>query len=166
MIYPISESIERLLASAVDEDTGELKFTEEELEAQIEELQISFDEKVDSLCCVAKNSKAMAIDIKDEKMKLAKRQKSEENTSERAKRFLAYLLKGEKFKSARHNLYYQTSHELVVDDYEKLLEYAKECAPGLLNEPTLRLDEIKRLVKGGLYIPFVHIQENKTVVIR
>lgn len=166
MIYPISEAIDRLLESAVDEETGELKFPDEELEAKIEELQMSFDEKVDSLCCAAKNAKAMAADIKDEKMRLAKRQKSEENASERAKRFLAYLLKGEKFKSARHNIYYLSSQELVIDDREKLIAWAKINAPGFLNEPTLREADIKQALKNGCDIPFVHIQNNKTVVIR
>lgn len=166
MIYPISESIERLLASAVDEETGELKFSDEELEAKIEELQMSFDEKVDSLCCAAKNAKAMAADIREEKMKLQKRQKSEENASERARRFLAYLLKGEKFKNARHNLFYLISQELVIDDKEQLIAWAKINAPGFLNEPTLREADIKQALKNGSDIPFVHIQNNRTVVIR
>ena len=166
MIYPISEAIDRLLDSAVDEETGELKFSDEELEAQIEELQMSFDEKVDSLCCVAKNSKAMAADIKDEKMTLAKRQKREENASERAKRFLAYLLKGEKFKNARHNLYYLTSQQLVVDDEEELIAWCKINAPGFLNEPTLREADIKQALKNGSNIPFAHLQENKNVVVK
>ena len=166
MIYPISEAIDRLLESAVDEDTGELKFSDEELEAKIEELQMSFDEKVDSLCCAAKNAKAMAADIKDEKMRLAKRQKSEENASERAKRFLAYLLKGDKFKNARHNLYYLSSQELVIDDAEQLIAWAKMNAPRFLNEPTLRNEDIKRAIKNGMDIPFAHIKENKSVVIR
>lgn len=166
MIYPISEAIDRLLASAVDEETGELKYSDEELEAKIEELQMSFDEKVDSLCSVAKNSKAMAADIKNEKMRLQKRQKSEENASERAKRFLAYLLKGDKFKNARHNLYYISSQQLVIDDEEQFIAWAKVNAPGFLNEPTLREADIKQALKNGSNIPFAHLQENRNVVVR
>ena len=166
MIYPINQMIDELLASAVDEATGEVKLTDEELEAKIAELQMDFDEKVDSLCSVAKNAKAEAADIKDEKLRLGKRQKSAENEGERAKRFLAYLLQGEKFKNARHNLYYLSSQELVIDDEAELLKWCKANAPGFLNEPTLRIDDIKKALKNGADIPFAHIQQNRSVVIR
>ena len=166
MIYPINQSIENLLLSAVDQETGEIVISDDELEAKITELQIAFEDKVDALCCVAKNAKADAADIKDEKMKLQKRQKSEENTVERAKRFLAYLLQGEKFKNARHNLYYQTSKELVVDSEDDLIKWCEANAPEFLNKPTLRNEDIKRAIKAGREVPFAHIQENRSVIIR
>ena len=45
-IYPINEQIEKLMGSAVDEDTGELLMGEEELQQAIEQLQMDFDEKI------------------------------------------------------------------------------------------------------------------------
>ena len=167
MIYPINQMIEELLNQAVDEETGELRYTEEEMEHKIEELQISFDEKVDSLCNAAKNAKAEAADIKDEKMRLAKRQSSAEKSYERARNYIGFLLQGEKYKNARHNVYYmQTPPSLVVDDNAELIGWLKMNAPGLLNEPTLRTADIVSAMKNGMQIPFAHLEQDKVVVVR
>ena len=45
-IYPIAESLERLMESFIDPDTGELTATEEEMQAAIEQMQMDFDEKI------------------------------------------------------------------------------------------------------------------------
>lgn len=166
MIYPMNQMIQALLEKAVDEETGELKYTEEQLEQQVQELQMEFDEKVDAVASALKNYKAEASDIKDEKLRLANRQKSAENSRERAKRFLGYLLQGEKFKNARHNIYYTKSKELVIDDEEGLLAWAKANAPGFLNEPTIRVDDLKYAITNGLDCPFAHIQTNTNMVVR
>ena len=130
---------------------------------QVEDDDDLSDEPDDS---VLKNYKAEASDIQDEKMRLANWQKSPENSRERAKRFHGYLLQGEKFKNARHNIYYTKSEELVVDDEDGLLAWAKANAPGFLNEPTVRADDLKKAIKNGLDCPFAHIQTNTNMVVR
>lgn len=168
MIYPLNQQLEDLLESFVDPDTGEIRegLTEEAMQEAVEQLQMEHDDKLDALCAMAKNYKAEASDIREEKMKLAKRQKSAENAFERAKNYIGLLLGGDKFKNPKHSVYYLTTQELVVDDKEGLLEWAKVNAPGFLNEPTIREGDLKQAMKNGLNIPFAHLQENKNVVVR
>lgn len=168
MIYPINQMIDSLMESFIDPNTGELVdgVTEETMAEAISKLQIDFNEKVDSLCSAAKNYKAEAADIKDEKMRLAKRQSSAEKSATRAKRFIGYLLDGDKFKNARHDVYYLTTQELVIDSEEDLVQWCKVNAPEYLNKPTVRVDDIKKAMKAGREIPFAHIQNNRSVVLR
>lgn len=168
MIYPLNEMLENLMESFTDPETGELRqgVTDETIQTAIEHLQMEHDEKVDAICSAVKNYKAEAEDIRVEKMRLAKRQKSAENKRDSAKRFLAWLLQGEKFKNQRHNLYYQRSEELVIDSREDLVEWCKVNAPGFLNEPTIRIDDLKKAMKNGTAVPFAHLQENKNMVVR
>ena len=49
MIYPKDEMIERLLSEAVDQETGEMLLTEEELAEQISALEMAFDDKIKAL---------------------------------------------------------------------------------------------------------------------
>lgn len=167
MIYPINEMIDRLLAEAVDEDTGELLFTDEELEEKIEALQMSFDDKIDSLACAVKNLKAEASDIREEKMKLAKRQSSVEKELERTKRFLAYLLKGDKFKNGRHSISYRKSVEVVVEE-DEFINWAQNNAPELLisREPDPDKKAIKAAIESGTEIRYASLRENNNIQVR
>ena len=168
MIYPINEQITALMESFINPDTGELLdgVTEEMMEESIKGLEMDFNEKIDSLCCAFKNLKAEAADIKDEKMRLAKREASAENGRDRTKRFLAYLLQGEKFKSAKNSLYYTSSEALEVKDENELVQWCKMNAPGFLNEPTVRIDDLKKAIKNGLDCPFAEIKKNNSLVVR
>ena len=163
MIYPIDEMISNLLESAIDEETGEITMSDEELEAKITELQLSFDEKVDSLACAVKNMRAEAEAVKAEKMRLARRQTYLEKDMERTKRFLAYLLKGENFKSSRNKISYRKSVEVVLDD--DFLGWAKYNAPGLLIEQDPNPDKkaIKDAILKGMVVPHAAIKENKNI---
>ena len=166
MIYPINEMIDTLLASAVDPETGELTLTDEELEAKITELQISFDEKIDSLASMLKNMKAEAEAIKAEKINLGKRQSSLEKQADRTKRFIAYLLKGEKFKNGRHSISYRKSVEVVLDD--EFLAWARKDAPGLLIERDPDPDKraIKEAIEQGVDVPHATLNEKNNIQVR
>ena len=166
MIYPIDQMMENFFNSITDEETGELTMADEDVAKAVAALKMEHDEKVDNLCAIAKNSKADAADIRVEKMKLAKWQKTAENRAEWAKRFLGYLLQGEKYKSARHSLYYLENDVIAIDDRDQLLAWCKENAPEFLNKPTLREDDIKKAIQSGRDIPFAHIEKNRSVVVR
>lgn len=167
MIYPINEMIDRLLAEAVDEETGELLFTDEELEEKIEALQMNFDDKIDSLACAVKNLKAEVSDIREEKLKLAKRQANVEKELERTKRFLAYLLKGDKFKNGRHSISYRKSVEVVIDN-DSFLTWAEQNAPELLiqREPDPDKRAIKAAIEEGTLVRYASLRENNNIQVR
>ena len=168
MIYPINEAVSALIESFTDQETGELieGMTEERMTEAIDRLQMDFNEKVDALCSAAKNYKAEAADIKDEKMRLAKRQSNAEKAADRTRRFLGYLLQGQKFKNAKHSLYYQASKKLTIDDRAQLVLWCKINAPEFLYEPAVREEEVKKAIINGRDIPFAHVEENRTVIVR
>lgn len=165
MIYPIDQMIDDLIVSSLDPETGELILSDEELEAKINDLHMSFDEKIDQLASEVKNLKAEAADIRDEKMKLAARQARVEKQMERTKRFLAYLLRGERFKNGRHNISYRKSEELVLD--ENFIPWAEANAPGLLRiEPEPRKADIKAALKNGLVFDYAHLEEKINIQVK
>lgn len=165
MIYPLDERIQQALDSAYDPETGELLLEEDELFQQIEDIKADFETLVDSIASQCKNLKAEAADVRDEKQRLAKRQSQLEARAERAKRFLAYLLQGEKFKNGRHYVSYRKSEELVVDD--EFIEWAKVNDPSLLKiEPEVRKIDVKNAIKSGTVFEFAHIEQKNNIQIR
>ena len=166
MIYPIAEMMERFFASIVDEETGEVLMTDEEMQTALDGLQMDFDEKIEQLRNEVINLTAEAEALKLEKTKLDKRKKSAENGAERAKRFLAYLLQGEKYKKGAVSISYRKSDKLVIDDEAELLKWAKMNGPGFLKEPELREGDIKTAIKNGAAIPFAHVEMKNNVQVK
>lgn len=165
MIYRLDEQIEQALENAYDPETGELLIPEEEMFAQIEKITADFELLIDNIASDVKNLKAEAADVKDEKMKLAKRQSQLEARAERAKRLLAYLLKGEKWKNGRHSISYRRSDELVVDD--GFVEWAYSNEPGLLKiEPEVRKTDVKNAIKNGQVFEFAHIEQKNNIQVK
>lgn len=165
MIYRLDERIQQALDSAYDPETGELLLDEDKLFYQIEGIQADFETLIDSIASDVKNLKAEAADVRDEKQKLAKRQSQLEARAERAKRLLAYLLQGEKFRNGRHNVSYRKSEELVVDD--EFIEWAAVNAPSLLKvEPEVRKLDVKNAIKSGTVFEFAHIEQKNNIQVR
>ena len=113
MIYPIAEQLEQLMESFVDPETGELIASEEEMQTAIEQLQLDFDAKIVDLRNEYINRISEAEAIKAERAKLMIRQKRAEESAERLKRWLAWLLKGEKFKEGACTISYRASEEVA-----------------------------------------------------
>ena len=165
MIYRLDEQIQQALDSAYDPETGELLLEEDELFQQIECIKADFDTLIDSIASEVKNLKAEAADVRDEKQRLAKRQSQLEARAERAKRFLAYLLHGEKFKNGRHYVSYRKSEELVVDD--EFIEWAKVNDPSYLKiEPEVRKLDVKNAIKSGTVFEFARLEQKSNIQVK
>lgn len=171
MVYPINEMIEKLLSSAVDEETGEVKLTDEELQGKLEQLQMDFDDKIIALRNSYKTDKLEAECIAAEAKALWKlqqetsgRAKAKENRAERTKRFIAWLLQGETFEKDGCKVSYKTTTNNVVED--GFVDWARQHAPGFLNEPTVRKEDLNRAIKAGNVFEFVHQEETKSIVVR
>ena len=165
MIYRLDEQIEHAIENAYDPETGELLTPEEEMFAQIEKITSDFELLIDNLASDVKNIRAEAADVKDEKMKLAKRQSQLEARADRAKRLLAYLLKGEKWKNGRHSISYRKSDELVCED--DFIEWASVNAPQYLKiEPEVRKTDVKNAIKNGEVFEFAHIESKNNIQVK
>lgn len=171
MIYPINEQIENLMASFTDEETGELTCTEEEMQAQIEALQLGFDEKIKALRnsyladkLSAELVSAEASALWKAQQEASKRAKTIENRADRTKRFIAYLLHGEKYDKDGVKISYRKSEVTVIED--GFVDWAKVYAPSLLNEPEVRKADVLRAYRSGANLEHVRIEEKRNVQVK
>ena len=168
-IYPISEQIERLMESFIDPETGEITATEEEMQTAIEQAQLDFDAKIADLRNAYINLTAEAEAIQAEKLKLAVRQKRAEESAARLKRWLAYLLHGEKYQKDAVKISYRASEEVKFedDDPQKFVLWADKNFPSLLKykAPEPSKSEIKKAIKAGLKVDFARIEKKSNIQI-
>ena len=150
-IYEIDKEIEALL-NEVDEN-GEILFDPEKLES----LQMKKDRKVENLALAVKNLTAEATAIKAERDALYERQKAAEREAERARKYLEFVLHGEKFETARVAVSYRSSSRLEVDD--GFIAWAKRRAKNLLTikEPEPNKTAIKEMLKRNEKVPHVQM---------
>lgn len=170
MIYPLDMQIEMLMASFVDDETGELKSTEEEMNAAIESLEMDFDKKILALRnsfleteLNAKKISAEAKVLRDEAANVQKRANAAQNKADRIKRFIAYLLKGEKFDKDGARISYRKSEECVLED--DFVAWAKAAAPELLDIKPRKAD-VKAAIKAGADIAFAHLEERSNIQVK
>ena len=167
MIYQKkNDAITSAMDACYDPETGELVKTEEEMFAEINRICDSFDDTVDTVACEVKNLDAEAAAIAEEIRSLMQRKKVCENKRDRAKRLLAFLLDGEKWRNARHNISFRRSESVVLDD--GFLQWAETYAPGLLNfkEPEPRKADIKNALNNGRMIEFAHLETKNNIQIK
>lgn len=159
-IYEIDREIEALL-NEVDEN-GEILFDPEKLEA----LQMERDRKVENLALAVKNITAEAAAIKAERDALYERQKAAEREAERARKYLEFVLRGEKFETARVAVSYRSSSRLEVDD--GFIAWAKRRAKNLLTikEPEPNKTAIKEMLKNNEKVPHVQMVTVQNIQIK
>ena len=172
MVYPKDQMIEMILDSAVDEETGEMLLTEEELAEKLAAVEIEFDDKIKALrnsymddirnaeCVFAEASALYRL-----QQEASKRAKAIENRANRTKRFIAYLLKGERFEKDGVRISYVNRKDTVIED--GFVEWATHNAPGLLNEPTVKKLALTQALKNDSgRIEFAHLEDKKYIQIK
>ena len=151
-IYEIDQAI----MECVDLGTGEIIDTE-----QLDKLQMERDAKLENVACWIKDLKAEAEALKNEKQALAERQKVAENKMESLKKYLAYALDGNAFKSTRASVSFIQSHSFDIDDIYKLDEnYLR------YKEPEADKTAIKEALKAGKEVAGATLVENTSVIIK
>ena len=151
-LYEIDEAI----MSCIDEETGEIIDSE-----KLDKLQMERDKKIENVACWIKDLKAEAEALKAEKQAFAERQKVAENKMESLKKWLAYALKGEKFKTVRASVSFRTTDKVEIADIYKLDEnYLR------YKEPEADKDAIKKAIKAGQEVAGVTLVKNTSVIIK
>ena len=168
--YPVDIQMEMLLASFVDEETGEITATDEEMQEAVEKLQLDFDNTIIQLRNSFKNDslKASIVEaeakvLRDEAAQTQKRANAIKNKAERTKRFIAYLLNGEKFDKDGVKITYRKSETCVVED--GFNEWAITHAPELLKIEA-KTSEIKNALNSGISVDFAHIETRNNIQIK
>ena len=148
--------IDNAILERIDLETGEIIDTE-----QLDKLQMEREKKLENVACWIKDLKAGADALKAEKQALAERQKVAENKAESLKKWLAFALDGNAFKSTRASVTFRKSQVVEVADIYKLDEnYLR------YKEPEADKTAIKEALKAGKTVAGATLVENTSVIIK
>ena len=156
-IYEINEEI----LNCIDPETGEIIDID-----KLNELEFERDAKIENVACWIKELKAEAEAIKAEKLALAERQKVAENKAESLKKWLAYALQGEKFKTAKCSVSFRKSEVVEITDegLNNLMKEHDELLTYKAPEPNKKA--IKDAIKDGLNVEGVQLVQNTSTIIK
>ena len=156
-IYEINEGI----LNCIDLETGEIIDID-----KLNELELERDAKIENVACWIKELKAEAEAIKAEKLALAERQKVAENKAESLKKWLAYALQGEKFKTAKCSVSFRKTESVEVTDegLSNLMKEHDELLTYKAPEPNKKA--IKDAIKDGLSVAGVQLVQNVSTIIK
>ena len=153
--------IDNAILECIDLETGEIIDTE-----QLDKLQMERDTKLENVACWIKDLKAEAEALKNEKQALAERQRVAENKAESLKKWLAYALQGEKFKTPKCAISFRKSEAVEVTD-EGLNNLMKEHDELLTYKaPEPNKTAIKQALKDGLNVAGVQLVQNISTIIK
>lgn len=153
--------IDNAILDCIDMETGEVIDIE-----KLNELQLERDTKIENVACWIKDLKAEAEAIKAEKQALAERQKVAENKVESLKKWLAYALNGEKFKTAKCAVSFRKSESVEVTDagIKSLMKEHDELLTYKAPEPNKTA--IKQALKDGLNVDGVQLVQKTSTIIK
>lgn len=148
--------IDQAILDCIDLETGEIIDTE-----QLDKLTMEREAKLENVACWIKELKAEAEALKAEKMAFAKRQQVAENKMESLKKYLAYALDGQAFKTTRASVTFRKSQSVEIADIYKLDEnYLR------YKEPEADKTAIKEAIKQGKTVAGATLVENTSVIIK
>ena len=148
--------IDQAIMDCIDMETGEV--INEEL---LNNLQMERDAKIENVALWIKELKAEAEALKAEKLAFAERQKVAENKMESLKKWLAYALNGEKFKSVRASVTFRTTQKVEVADIYKLDENFLKY-----KEPEANKEAIKKAINEGQEVTGATLVPSTSVIIK
>ena len=156
-IYEIDQAI----MECVDLETGEIIDTD-----KLNELELERETKIEGVACWIKDLKAEAEALKNEKQALAERQRVAENKAESLKKWLAYALQGERFKTSKCAISFRKSEAVEVTDegLENLMKEHDELLTYKAPEPNKT--KIKQALKDGLSVEGVQLVQNTCTIIK
>lgn len=148
--------IDQAILNCIDLETGEIIDTE-----QLDKLTMEREVKLENVACWIKELKAEAEALKAEKMAFAKRQQVAENKMDSLKKYLAYALDGQAFKTTRASVTFRKSQSVEIADIYKLDEnYLR------YKEPEADKTAIKEAIKQGKTVAGATLVENTSVIIK
>ena len=156
-IYEINEEI----LNCIDLETGEIIDID-----RLNDLQLERDAKIENVACWIKELKAEAEAIKTEKQTLAERERVAENKAESLKKWLAYALDGQKFKTSKCSISYRKSEsvEVTEEGLNNLMQEHNELLTYKAPEPNKKA--IKDALKDGLSVEGVQLVQNTSTIIK
>ena len=159
VLYEINADLEALL-SQIDEETGEVLFDPEALDA----LMMERTEKLEGIALAVKNISAEASAIKAEEDSLKKRRQALEKKKDGLMKYLSSALDGEKFETAKVAIGYRRSVSAKVVDEDVF--WANPAEAFVRTKREANIEAIKAALKDGGIIPGAALVENVTMNIK
>lgn len=148
--------IDNAILECVDVETGEIFDID-----RFEELELTREKKIESICLWIKNLKAEAEALKAEKDAFAARQKAAENRMESLKRYISNYLEGTPFENAKVKVSFRPSETIEIEEGaiipDEFLRF---------KEPEVNKTELKKALKLGTQIAGVSIVKNQNIQIK
>lgn len=159
-LYEIHQSIEALVNSGIDLETGEV--IDPEFEHKMNELEITLEEKALNIGCLVRELKGDISIIDEEIARLKVLKNTRENKINSLKAYLEQnIQQGSKYKDHRVSLYWMTSKSVDV-----------KIDPSYLPPQYQRIKiepdkvQLKKELEDGKKIEGVVLTENKNLVIK
>lgn len=161
-LYEINEKLTNMVENSIDLETGEILFTDEDIEA----LQMERDEKIENIVLYIKNQDAFGKALREEEKVLAARRKTIENRVERLKEYLTRQLAGEKFATTKCAISFRKSVSPEFD--EDFIGWAKDFGEQYLRykEPEVNKTEVGKALKQGIEVPHARLEEHLNIQIK
>lgn len=159
-IYEIDQAILDL----VDPETGEILDYD-----AFSELKMAKEEKIEGMALWHKNLTAEAAAIKAEEANLATRRKGLEKKAESLKQYLAELLSGTKFSTARVACSFRKSKSVEFTDEAEFIRIMQETQHFeylKFSPPTVNKAEITDAIKAGQLVPGAKLVEKNNLSIK
>lgn len=161
-LYEINQEIENALNAILesqDEETGEV---DESLVNILEDLRLQKDEKLDNIGAYIKNLSAEVKMLKDEESALKERREKKENKIDSLKNYVASILNGQNFESARVVFSFRKSESVGIENVDFLPDKFK------ISETSVKADKkaIKDAIKNGQEIPGAWIETKQNLQIK
>lgn len=153
-LYDIIKSIESF-EFEIDEETGEILNM-----AELDALKVDRETKVENIALFIKNLKADAAMYADEEKAFAQRKKAAANKADRLTKYLAAMLAGEKYKSARVAITWRKSEQVDITSIDELPAgyYVTEKRPDKM--------AIKKAMKNGEQVPGAVLVERENIQVK
>ena len=140
------------ILNCVDEETGEILDMD-----KLNALHMEREAKIEGVALYVKQLNAEAALIREEEKALAERRKKKEKLAEGYKNWLENVLNGQAFETAKVALAWRSSERAeITEDVLGLAAYLENngydnCVK--YGELTIDKNEVKKLLKQGVYIP-------------
>lgn len=156
--------IDNAILECLDAETGEILDIE-----RLEELQMVKDQKLENVALYIKAVAAEAAAIKAEEGALAERRKAKEAKVARLKEYLADVLGGQRFETARVSLSFRSSTGVEISDEIALLEWLERhekenCIKYKM--PEISKSEVGKLLKAGEEVPGAALAVRQNIQIK
>ena len=117
-LYEIDKRIEDAMERAVDPETGEI--ISDEAMAELEQLDMDREEKIENTAMYYKNLMSDADQLKAEAKKLTDRANAAQRKADSLKRYLSFSLDGQSFKRGTVAISYRKGISVQIDDVQEL----------------------------------------------